>query len=116
MICGGRRGRFFAPTAEVCLYIAESPFAPLPTFLSGERKVYKRSAFSAPRVLRRGDAFRKAANGFRRIAERFADLFRKFVLEALIGCSQAELARALRRPTEGKRFDRFDAPAWRSRF
>ena len=70
MICGGMRGRFFTPTAEVCLYIAESPFVPLPTFLSGERKVYKRSAFSAPRAFRRGDAFRKAADGFRQIGER----------------------------------------------
>ena len=88
--------------------MVESPFAPLPTFLSGERKVYKRSAFSAPRVLRRGDAFRKAADGFRRIAERFADLFRKFLLEALIGCSRAELVRALRRPHEGGRHGRLN--------
>ena len=95
------------------MYIVESPFAPLPTFLSGERKSLERSfgplertAFSAPRVFRRGDAFRKAADGFRRIAERFADLFRKFVLEALIGCSRAELVRALRRPHEDMRLGR----------
>ena len=78
MIFGERRGRFFAPTAEVCLYIAENPFAPLPTFLSGERKSLERSfgplersAFSAPRAVRRGDASRKAADGFRQIGERF---------------------------------------------
>jgi len=78
LICGGRRERFFAPFAEICGNIAESPFAPLPTFLSGERKglersfgPLERSAFSAPRAFRRGDAFRKAADGFRRIAERF---------------------------------------------
>jgi len=96
--------------------MVESPFAPLPTFLSGERKVYKRSAFSAPRALRRGDASRKAADGFRQIGERFADLFRKFLLKALFGCSRAELVRALRRPTEGGRLDRFDTAAWHSRF
>ena len=83
LICGGMRGRFFAPFAEICGNIAEAHSSRFPTFLSGERKVYKRSAFSAPRALRRGDASRKAADGFRRIAERFADLFRKFLLEAL---------------------------------
>ena len=71
LICGGMRGRFFAPFAEICGNIAEAHSSRFPTFLSGERKVYKRSAFSAPRAFRRGDAFRKAADGFRRIAERF---------------------------------------------
>ena len=61
---------FFAPTADDCGITAKAHSYRFRAFLSGERKVRKRTAFSAPRAFRRGDAFRKAADGFRRIAER----------------------------------------------
>ena len=108
MICGGWRGRFFAPFTEICGNIAEAHSSRFRAFLSGERKVRKRSAFSAPRAFRRGDAFRKAADGFRHIGERF-------VRDNASLCSRRYRAganrvrdTALRRPIEGRRLGRLN--------